>query len=261
MKKLFIFLIFFIVYTTVYAQDTLRIMTYNIASGLNANMEQIGQYIKEQKVDIVLLQEVELRTNRPETPHQKYKNQMAELGFYSDMLPIFGKTNLYRTGGYYGLGILSQHHIQSLTNVPLPQVVDKKEPRSMLIATWEINGTTLTIVTTHLSLNKQNREAQMKFIKKYLKKIKGIKLICGDLNSYYTEGLVAHIFDKWQDALPYPALTFPNTKPDMKLDWILYEKKAPIEVLYSEVDSTCQLSDHLPCFADIIINPSKLSSK
>ena len=37
MKKLFIFLIFFIVYTTVYAQDTLRIMTYNIASGLNAN--------------------------------------------------------------------------------------------------------------------------------------------------------------------------------------------------------------------------------
>ena len=185
---------------------------------------------------------------------------MAELGYYSDMLSAFGKTNLYRTGGYYGLGILSHNYIQSITNVPLPQVVDKKEPRSMLVATWDINGTPLTIVTTHLSLNSENREVQMKYIRKYLKKRKGIKLICGDLNSNYVEGVVARIFNKWEDALPRK-VTFPYPEPNWKLDWILYEKNAPIQVISSDVDWSCGLSDHLPCFAEIVINADKTSTK
>ena len=153
------------------AQDTIRIMTYNVAVGLMANMQQIGQYIKEQNVDIVALQEVDLRTYRSETPRERGKNQMAELGYYSDLLPVFGQVCHHPTGGYYGLGFLSKNPIMSITNVPLPKTVDSKEPRSMIVASWEINGKKFTIANTHLSVDIKEREMQMKYIKKYMKKV------------------------------------------------------------------------------------------
>ena len=256
MRTKFSILVLLFVAITLSAQDTLRIMTYNIASGQFVDMPELGEYFQKMQADIVLLQEVELRTYRPEAPLQGGKNQMAELGYYTDMLPVFGKTNLYPTGGYYGLGILSQYHIIKLINVDLPQVVDKNEPRSMLVATWDINGTPLTIATTHLSLDSRNREVQMKYIRKYMRKIKGIKFICGDLNSSYVDGVVVRIFNKWNDALPYK-FTYPFPDANWKLDWMLYEKKAPVEIIASDVDDSCGFSDHLPCYTDIVINAKK----
>jgi endonuclease/exonuclease/phosphatase family metal-dependent hydrolase len=235
------------------AQDTIRIMTFNVAAGLMADMQQLGQYIKDHNVDMVALQEVDLRTNRPETPQQKGKNQMVELGFYSDLLPVFGQINRYPTGGFYGLGFLSKDPILSITNVPLPQVVDKKEPRSMVVASWEVNGKKITIANTHLSLDEKNREVQMKFIKKYMKRIQGVKFVMGDLNSKPEEGLVTKIFTKWIDALPAGQNTFSSWNPIYKYDYMLYDEKCAIEVINAQVD-TPRLSDHYPCFIDIVLH-------
>lgn len=237
-----------------HAQDTLRIMTYNVASGLMTDMDELGEYIRTVNADIVALQEVDLCTNRPETPHQNGRNQMVELGFATGMLPVFGSINQYPTGGYYGLGFLSKEPICSITNVALPQVIDKKEPRSMVVATWKIFGKTITIVNTHLSLDKSNRAMQMRYIQKYMRKIKGIKLICGDLNSDYSEELVTTVFKKWTDALPYMCNTFPSgRKAYAKYDWMLYNNLTSEQIVNATVDTTCVLSDHLPCYIDIII--------
>ncbi|MGN0226611.1 MAG: endonuclease/exonuclease/phosphatase family protein [Paludibacteraceae bacterium] len=253
MKKILLCFLFVSLTIDVFAQDTLRIMTYNVASGLMGNMQQIADYIRNKDADIVALQEVDLRTNRPETPTQHGKNQMTELGYFSDLLPIFGSINNYPTGGYYGLGLLSKYPILNISNVQLPQVVDKKEPRTMIVGTWDINGKLLTVACTHLSLDSRNREVQMKYIRKYMRKYKGYKIICGDLNSTYSEGLVAKVFSNWKDALPTMQLTFHSNNPYAKYDWMLLENKSNIKILNTIVDKQCKLSDHLPCYIDIVI--------
>lgn len=253
MKKSFLTLVLFSCALCMNAQDTLRIMTFNLYSGGLASMEELGKYIKQFSPDIVAVQEVDLRTNRPETPNQRGKNQMAELGYFSDLLPIFGSINNYPTGGYYGMGFLSKNPIQSIVNIPLPQVVDKKEPRSMIVAQWNINGKQLTIANTHLSLDINNREVQLKHIRKYMKKVKGAKIVCGDLNSTPEEGLIPNIFKTWNDALPEGVKTFSCWNPTYKYDWILYDPKCNIQVINSQVDQSIKLSDHFPCIIDIVL--------
>ena len=254
MKKFIILAVGCMLFTSVlHAQDTLRLMTYNISAGEMADMQQLGSYINSIHPDIVALQEVDYQTNRSYMPKDRGKNQPGELAFHTNMLPIFGSIKDYPTGGYYGMGFLSKNPILTVSNIPLPQVVDKHEPRSIIVAQWNINGKQITIANTHLSLDIKNREVQLKYIRKYMKKVKGLKFICGDFNSTYSEGLVLKTFSKWNDALPYMQLTFPNQKPNSKYDWILYEKSAHIQVLNAVVDTSCQLSDHLPCYIDFVI--------
>lgn len=253
--KLLISVFFSATATTLMARDadTIRIMTYNISAGEIADMQQLGAYIREIDPDLIALQEVDFRTNRTDRPKNRGHNQPTELGYYTDMLPAFVPINDYPTGGFYGLGFLTKYPVQNITNIPLPQIIDKQEPRTMLVTTMEINKKTIHIVNTHLSLDVGNRKVQLQYIRKYVKKLKGIKIICGDLNSNYNEGLVLKTFSKWNDALPYRHFTFPNRNPNNKFDWILYEKSAPIHVINAIVDASCQLSDHLPCYVDIII--------
>lgn len=253
MRRFFLIVLILSIAVSSFAADTIRVMTYNMAVGLLADMNQLGEYIRLIDADIVALQEVDLRTYRPETPQQAGKNQMAELGGTTDMLPLFGPVTPHPSGGYYGLGFLTEEPVYSVQIVHLPKVVDNDEPRAMLVATWKLFGRTITIANTHLSLSKSNRAAQMRFIRKYMRKIGGVKLICGDFNSDYSEGLVKKIFRHWKDALPYPCNTFPSSGPYAKYDWMLYQNACSIHVSEAVVDSACHLSDHLPCYIDIVL--------
>ncbi|MBR0310674.1 MAG: endonuclease/exonuclease/phosphatase family protein [Paludibacteraceae bacterium] len=252
-KRIIITLCTLCVTLTLPAQDTLRIMTYNAAIGVMGSMQQLGRYIRSKQPDIVALQEMDLFTIRPERKNSNNTNQPVELGFYTNMLPVFGPVLPYPSGGYYGLGFLSKHPILSVSNVPLPRIEGRDEPRLMLVATWDINGKQLTIASTHLSLDVESREKQMKFIRSYMQRIRGYKIICGDLNSTPEEQLVSKIFRRWSDALPDEHCTFSSWNPVYKYDWILYETKSDIQVLDAQVDTRCRLSDHLPCYVDIVI--------
>ena len=59
-----------------YAQDTLRVrvMTYNLRFGELASLEELAHHIKSFKPDFVALQEVDSKTDRKRTPHQKGKD-------------------------------------------------------------------------------------------------------------------------------------------------------------------------------------------
>ena len=64
-----------------YAQDTLRVrvMTYNLRFGELASLEELAHHIKSFKPDFVALQEVDSKTDRKRTPHQKGKDFISEL--------------------------------------------------------------------------------------------------------------------------------------------------------------------------------------
>ncbi len=253
MKRLILFILLCITCTFTYAQDTLRIMTFNVYSIAMTSLEELACYIKQYDPDIVALQEVDYQVQRPEAPAQHNKNQMLELGFYTNMFPVFSSINAHPTGGYYGMGILSKSPIQSVLTIPLPQIVDQKEPRAMMLVQWCLNEKTITLCNTHLSLDIRNRRVQMRHIRKLINKYTGIKIVCGDLNSTPEEGLVHHFFNGWRDALPKGENTFSSWNPIYKYDWILIKNSPSIRIIDSRVDYSAHLSDHIPGIIDIIL--------
>ena len=104
-----------------YAQDTLRVrvMTYNLRFGELASLEELAHHIKSFKPDLVALQEVDSKTDRKRTPHQKGKDFISELAYHTGMFGLYGKTIDYSTG-YYGIGMLSKYPYISVQKIMLP---------------------------------------------------------------------------------------------------------------------------------------------
>ena len=252
MKRITIACVILLTVSWAYAQDTIRIMTYNIEAGVAGKMADIGQYIKSQKPDIVALQEIDQWAYRAKRKSPAPENQIVDLAAVTDMLPIFSPTCNFGEIGYYGIGLLTKYNIKSFKRIVLPQTNPDYEPRVILIAELDIKGKSLTIVNTHLSLYEEDRVVQTKFIAKQLRKIRGPKLLCGDFNARQEEINTTRLA-KYRDALPEGIETFPSVNPRAKLDYILMDPKDSITIINQHVDKICDLSDHCPCYVDIVL--------
>lgn len=125
---------------------TLRIGSYNIKHAADAklNLKTIANVIKEAKLDIVGVQEVDLRTsraNRVDQPRQLA--DLAEMPYY-----VFVRAIDYQ-GGQYGTLILSKYPIVSSEVIPLESW--DKEARSLGHAVIDIGGRQIDFFNTHLS--------------------------------------------------------------------------------------------------------------
>ena len=247
-----LFVLILLVINIVSAQDTLRIMTFNIEAGVSGKITDIGNYIKQLNPDIVALQEIDQWAYRKKRISPVPENQMVELASFTDMLPVFGQTCDFG-GGYYGIGLLTKYNIESYQRILLPQTDSQYEPRVLIIVGLDVHGKKITIANTHLSLVEKDRTLQIKFIARQLRKIKGHKILCGDFNANPTEISTTKLA-KYHDALPENQNTFPSVNPRTKLDYIILDPKDNINVISHYIDTSCDLSDHCPCYVDIILN-------
>ena len=114
MKKILILSLLLLAgYVTTMAQNQLKVLCYNIRFGELMDMKELSEIITSNKADVVLLQELDVFTNRQPrvTPKAGSVNYMAELEGYTKMHGIFGRTIYYR-GGEYGIGILSKYSFE-----------------------------------------------------------------------------------------------------------------------------------------------------
>lgn len=231
--------------------DTLRIMTYNIFAGGMGSMEQIGNYIRDSRTDIAAIQEIDICTQRGETPARHGENEEFLLGLHSGMTPLFCKALDHPTGGYYGIGLLSNLKVTGFYTYRMPSS-NCRDPRVVMIVEYDYNGRRVVFANTHMDLKKSARRRQMKFILKKMNVMEAdLKLICGDFNSPPEEGLVSTIFKDWTDALPEGQLTFASYKPYAKYDWMIYPINSTVRVLSAKIDTNVRLSDHMPCIIEI----------
>lgn len=255
MRKISVILFLCCLFSLLYAQDTIRIMTLNINQGSDTSLQAIGEIIKFYKPDLVALQEVDLWPNRSYAQHQKNKNFIAELGYYTDMLGYFGKAYDHPGGWDYGDGILSKYPATKVESTILSHI-GKVEPRQLIWAHINIKGHNICFASTHFSYeNKNNRELQIKKVKSIMRKQKEkIQFVCGDFNSDYKEDLILKVMKQWADALPNGEATFSSYSPaKYKYDYILYNKNAKVKVVNSEIICNGSISDHCTCITDIII--------
>lgn len=197
------------------AQDTLRVMSYNLRFGELASMEDIGAAISAENPDIVMLQECDWGTWRERAPRQngvKFINVLAET---TGMFGIYGKSINYK-GGYYGIGLLSRYPIVRSERILLPND-GKAEQRSILLADVELpSGSIVTVASTHLEVSSAElRLSQVRFINRLVKKNRYPVVLAGDMNAEPDSREMEELRRSWMDCTDR-SLTFSTRNPSIK---------------------------------------------
>jgi endonuclease/exonuclease/phosphatase family metal-dependent hydrolase len=233
---------------------TLRVMTFNIHHGEGTDgkvdLQRIAKLIKDNKADLVSLQEVDRNTQR--TGHRDFT---AELSALTGMTNVFGK-NLDLEGGEYGNAILSWYPITLATNYYLPKVVPG-EQRGMLLTHIPTPMGQLVFCAVHLDHRRPeaDRLASIDTIQRILRPITQPIIVAGDFNAtpesetYKRMTADGHFMDVWNRVGKGPGHTIPSENPRSRIDYLFYRGVAArkVEVLNSNA------SDHLPLLAEFVI--------
>jgi endonuclease/exonuclease/phosphatase family metal-dependent hydrolase len=230
---------------------TLRVITYNIHIGVGMDKQRdlarIADVIKAADVDVVAVQEVDVRTRRSGTD----VDQLAELAKLTGMHGRFGKGRDY-DGGEYGQAILSRRPIKDFVVHKLPGD-NVQEERVALFATIEQPDPLpdLLFVGTHLHhVGEHYRLPQAKEVNRLLKDAVGKRepavILLGDLNAKPDGEVMTMMKEFWDDPTADAGNTFPADKPDRKIDYVLLPKGHNWEVLSARVIDEPVASDHRP---------------
>jgi len=231
----------------------LRVLCYNIHVGIGMDkkldLERTAKLIREQKPDLVALQEVDRNANRTEK-----QDQPALLEKLTGLKVVYGKTLNHASGGEYGIAILSRFPIKESKMTPLPLQAGY-EPRGLLEADIELeNGQVVRFACTHLChRSEEGRMQQVKRINDLLKDA-GLAILCGDFNAPPESATIKTILEQWTDAGDQTP-TFSSTNPSRKIDYVFYRPQSRLKVKEMKVLQDNMTSDHLPVFVVFEVLP------
>jgi endonuclease/exonuclease/phosphatase family metal-dependent hydrolase len=138
----------------------IRVMVYNIHAGKDGNgvhnLSRVAELVGVLRADVVLLQEVDRRTQR-----SGGEDQLATLSLATGMHGVMGKTLDYQ-GGEYGIAILSRWPIVRDTLIRLPVTPEQvrgggsREPRGAQVAAIEHPAGPIVVINTHLDASRED---------------------------------------------------------------------------------------------------------
>lgn len=231
--------------------DTLRVMTYNVRFGELATMQEIGEYIKSEDPDIVMLQELDWKTHRKRAPKQNDVPMINELAQVTGLFGLYGKALDY-SGGYYGVGLLSRYPILSSERILLPNP-ENKEQRVLLEAQIELPGKKIiTVLSTHLEHSSATtRLAQVEFIKDHVNKINTPVILGGDLNAPPNSKEISEGLSQW--GKPDKELfTSPAKAPRRQIDYVMGFPDQAFSFFGMKAPEN-PMSDHLPFITNVVL--------
>lgn len=228
----------------------IKVLCYNLRFGELASLEELAGFIKSHEPDIVALQEVDVKTQRPLAPHQNGKDFITELGYRTGMLTAYAKT-IPHAGGYYGIGILSKFPFAETRRVMLPMPEGSKEQRALLLAQVELpNGKLFTFCSTHLDFPSSDvRQPQVAAINQALKDNPWPVIVAGDFNAHPTAPEISQGMSVWKE-VSAPDFTIPADKPKAKIDYIFCFPANRWKAV-SATTPQVPYSDHLPLIAEL----------
>ncbi len=233
----------------------IKVMSYNIH---HANppghkgvidLEAIARVIRDQKPDLVALQEVDVNTSRSGKVNQASAlAQLLGMNFYFARAIDFD-------GGKYGVAILSRHPLSEMETIPLPEdAAPRSEDRVLAIATVTLpSGKTIRFGSTHLDVeNAANRLQQVQTISQIADQEKRPFILAGDFNDLPESQAIAEL-DKIfsRTCQSNCAYTFPQDVADRTIDFIAFTKESGLQVVSQQVIPERYASDHLPLVATL----------
>src|SRR5688572_28353748 len=229
--------------------EEVTVLSYNIHHGAGTDgkldLERIARIIRDQRPDVVALQEVDVKTSR-----SGGVDEAVELGRLTGMNAVFGKAMDY-SGGGYGQAILSRWPIKKHFVHQLPQRAGR-EPRVLLVGTIENAKGSFVFASTHLDHEiEEVRVEQARAINRILiqQDQKTPVVLAGDFNAVAESETMQELFKMWIDtAGDSAAPTIPARNPRRRIDYILVARGAngAWKTLRSEVLNEPVASDHRP---------------
>lgn len=249
---LIMFLLFF---ALVLRGQEIKILSYNIYHGEenynrgHSNLNKIASVINKYKPDFVAMQEVDSMTERTAGFNKGVrKDLIAELAKLTDMHGYFGRAMTFDGGGY-GEGLLTKDSCTSTVyHLPTP---NGGEPRAMIAVYKQFeNGKKMIFAGTHLCHEfEENRLAQAARVTEILANCNLPVAVAGDFNITPSSKPYSAMYKKLDDAairFGNPQLTFPFTKPKVRLDYVFINKGNIWKVKDVKVIEDENASDHLP---------------
>ena len=244
MKKnlLFIFAALFIF--SAQAQNTLKLMSYNIknANGMDnvCNFQRIANVINNTSPDVVAIQEVDSMTNRS---GQKYV--LGEIAERTQMHGYFAPAIDY-DGGKYGIGLLTKQVPLRLQTLPLP---GREEARTLILAKFA----DYIYCCTHMSLTEEDRMKSLELVKAFTSSSTKPLFLAGDMNAEPESGFIKKLQKDFQILSNPKQHTFPAPDPKETIDYIatLKQNAKGFAVISAKVINEPMASDHRPILVEL----------
>ena len=244
MKKnlLFIFAALFIF--SAQAQNTLKLMSYNIknANGMDnvCNFQRIANVINNTSPDVVAIQEVDSMTNRS---GQKYV--LGEIAERTQMHDYFAPAIDY-DGGKYGIGLLTKQVPLRLQTLPLP---GREEARTLILAEFA----DYIYCCTHMSLTEEDRMKSLELVKAFTSSSTKPLFLAGDMNAEPESGFIKKLQKDFQILSNPKQHTFPAPDPKETIDYIatLKQNAKGFAVISAKVINQPMASDHRPILVEL----------
>ncbi len=227
-------------------QSIIKILSFNILHGYTTtgdfDLGKLANVIKNSKPDFVALQEVDFKTKRA-----KRYDLVTELGWRTQMTPLFGRA-MYYDGGEYGEGILTKYSLVKSKNFALPHTPGN-EPRAALQTVVELpTKDTIAFIGTHLDhlKDEKDRISQAKKLNEIGVLSKYPTILAGDLNDVPQSKAISILEQFWVSSYnkKKPKATYPSTNPKIKIDYVMFYPKHRWKVIKREVICDTIASDH-----------------
>lgn len=244
MKKNLLFIFAALFTFSAQAQNTLKLMSYNIknANGMDnvCNFQRIANVINNTSPDVVAIQEVDSMTNRS---GQKYV--LGEIAERTQMHGYFAPAIDY-DGGKYGIGLLTKQVPLRLQTLPLP---GREEARTLILAEFA----DYIYCCTHMSLTEEDRMKSLELVKAFTSSSTKPLFLAGDMNAEPESGFIKELQKDFQILSNPKQHTFPAPDPKETIDYIatLKQNAKGFAVISAKVINEPMASDHRPILVEL----------
>lgn len=244
MKKNLLFIFAALFTFSAQAQNTLKLMSYNIknANGMDnvCNFQRIANVINNTSPDVVAIQEVDSMTNRS---GQKYV--LGEIAERTQMHGYFAPVIDY-DGGKYGIGLLTKQLPLRLQTLPLP---GREEARTLILAEFA----DYIYCCTHMSLTEEDRMKSLELVKAFTSSSTKPLFLAGDMNAEPESGFIKELQKDFQILSNPKQHTFPAPDPKETIDYIatLKQNAKGFAVISAKVINEPMASDHRPILVEL----------
>ena len=246
MKKNLLLIIATLFIFPLQAQNTLKLMTYNIknANGMDdvCDFQRVANVINNASPDVVAIQEVDSMTNRS---GQKYV--LGEIAERTQMHAYFAPAIDY-DGGKYGIGLLARQVPVRLQTIPLP---GREEARALILAEFE----DYIYCCTHMSLTEEDRMESLKIVKSFTTPYKKPLFLAGDMNAEPESDFIKELQKDFQILSNPKQHTYPAPEPKETIDYIatLKSNANGFALISAQVLHEPMASDHRPILVELRI--------
>ena len=244
MKKNLLLIIATLFIFPLQAQNTLKLMTYNIknSNGMDdvCDFQRVANVINNASPDVVAIQEVDSMTNRS---GQKYV--LGEIAERTQMHAYFAPAIDY-DGGKYGIGLLTRQVPVRLQTIPLP---GREEVRALILAEFE----DYIYCCTHMSLTEEDRMESLKIVKSFTTPYKKPLFLAGDMNAEPESDFIKELQKDFQILSNPKQHTYPAPEPKETIDYIatLKSNANGFALISAQVLHEPMASDHRPILVEL----------